>query len=195
MWDSTSAFICPTTLVQISLTHQTYSPPSYLCVFMQRRTWSSARFNASTLRIHAVRMRISRLGSQCRLQRCRLSAKMRKEVDVLGRAYSFQRWRANCQWKESLCHWWPVGCPPGAREQKAMCAQSRYKAWSCRNHGTGSVGGKQTGSPHNSSSPNLHSPPKIPVWNLTNSPEKCEWVGPFLNPLNFSMIVRVPRQF
>lgn len=126
---------------------------------------------------------------QCQLQRCRrLSAKMRKKVDVLGWTCSFQRWRANCRWKESLCHWWPVGCPPGAREQKAMCAQSRYKAWSCRNHGTGSVGGKQTGSPHNSSSPNLHSPSKVPVWNLTNSPEKCEWAGPFLNPL-----VRVTR--
>lgn len=58
------------------------------------------------------------------------------------------------------------------QKQKATRTHLRYKAWSHRNHETGSVGGKQTERTANSSQPNLHSPLLIQVWNLFNSSEK-----------------------
>lgn len=66
----------------------------------------------------------------------------------------------------------PLAAHRVRQKQKATRTHLRYKAWSRRNHETGSVGGKQTERTANSSQPNLHSPLLIQVWNLINSSEK-----------------------
>lgn len=74
------------------------------------------------------------------------------------------------RWKEPLC------CRrTGGAEQKATCTSIRSKAWSRTKHETGSVGGKQPGSPCNSSSAisNLHSPPKSQT-GIWSPPQKCQ---------------------
>lgn len=47
--------------------------------------------------------------------------------------------------KGALCAAAGPSAAQWVREQKSVCT---YKALSCRNHETGSVGGKQTGSPN-----------------------------------------------
>lgn len=130
-----------------------------------------SRVNFSKV-LHPVEsLHVTRIGSRCRAW---------GGEDVLESAYS-EAHTGRTRWMGPL---W--GCLPplerrtaGAlaahrvrQKQKATRTHLRYKAWSRRNHETGSVGGKHTHRTANSSQPILHSPLLIPVWNSINSSGK-----------------------
>lgn len=144
--------------------------------FMRCRTRPPARCKITHVRqlrraLHPVEsLDITRIGSRC--QGCGVRGEGRT---CLRERTAGQTRGARVEW--GLCEAAAAAAGPLAahrvrQKQKATRTHLRYKAWSRRNHETGSVGGKQTERTANSSQPNLHSPLLIQVWNLINSSEK-----------------------